>query len=110
MLHIAHMDIDPADVGERAAGGLDRGFDVLADLASLRLDIADAGDAAVGAARHHAGDEHQPAARLDDDPLREMAARLGESGRDDRLTWHRAPRAGLIPADGNHPASVISDG
>jgi hypothetical protein len=25
MLHVADMDIDPADIGERAAGGLDRG-------------------------------------------------------------------------------------
>ena len=72
------------------------------NLAGLRLDVADAGDAAVGATRHHAGDEHQAAARLDDDALGEMAARLGEGGRDDRLTWHCGPRAAsALAAQGN---------
>src|SRR5262245_24278440 len=65
VLHVAHVDIDPADVVHAAAGLLDRRLEVLADLPRLRFDIADAGDAAVGPPGGHAGDEDQPAAGLD---------------------------------------------
>src|SRR5262249_58597492 len=42
-----------------AARLLDRRLEVLANLARLRLDVADPGDGAVGAARRHPGDEHE---------------------------------------------------
>ena len=45
---LRHVDVDAADVVHRAAGGLDRGLEVFAHLAGLRLDVADAGDRAVG--------------------------------------------------------------
>ena len=48
VLHVAHVDVDAADVVHGAAGRLDRGLDVLANLLGLRLDVADAGDGAVG--------------------------------------------------------------
>ncbi len=51
LLHVADVDVDPADVVHRAAGRLDRGLEVLADLAGLRLDVADPGHRAVGRAR-----------------------------------------------------------
>jgi hypothetical protein len=57
MLHVAHVDVDPADVVDAAAGFLDRRLEVLADLPRLRLDVADAGNRAVGPPRRHAGDE-----------------------------------------------------
>src|SRR5215471_818221 len=49
VLHVAHVDVDPADVVEGAAGLLYCGFKILADLARLRLDVAYSGDGAVGA-------------------------------------------------------------
>jgi len=76
VLHVAHIDIDPADVVHGPAGLLNGGFDVFADLSGLRLDIADAGNAAVGATRSHAGNENQPAARFGRDGLRKMSAGL----------------------------------
>src|SRR5262249_4420780 len=85
VLHVAHIDVDAHDVVEGAAGLLDRGFQVLADLAGLRLDIADAGDAALGAARRHAGEEHEPTARLGHDGVRKMPARLAQFARYDLL-------------------------
>src|SRR5690349_19572959 len=42
MLHVADVDVDPADVVHSAAGLLDRGLEILADLPRLHLDIADA--------------------------------------------------------------------
>jgi hypothetical protein len=44
MLHVADIDIDAADVVERAARGLDGALEIFTDLAGLRLDIADACD------------------------------------------------------------------
>ena len=78
VLHVAHVDVDPADVVHGAAGLLDRGLEVLADLPRLRLDIADAGNRAVGPPRRHAGNEHQAAARLDHGRVGEMPARLAD--------------------------------
>src|SRR5665213_3151608 len=48
MLHVAYEHVDPADILQAAAGFLNRGFDVLTHLTRLRLDIADARNAAVG--------------------------------------------------------------
>ena len=48
VLHVANIDIDPADTVHCPAGLLYSGFDVLADLSGLRFDIANAGNAAVG--------------------------------------------------------------
>src|SRR5262249_9401383 len=73
VLHVAHVNVDPADVVEGAARLLDRRLQVLAHLARLRLDVADARDGAIGAARGHAGDEHQ-LPRSGADRVREMAA------------------------------------
>ena len=42
MLHVANINVDSADIVERAACGLDAGFDVLADLPRLSVDIANA--------------------------------------------------------------------
>src|SRR4051794_5291503 len=53
MLHVADVDIDRADIVHRAAGLLDRGLEILADLPRLHLDIADAGNRAVGPPRRH---------------------------------------------------------
>src|SRR5258706_4517248 len=78
VLHVAHIDVDAADVVQRAAGGLDRGFQVLAHLARLRLDVADAGDGPIRAPRGHAGDEHQLAPGLDLDRLRKVARGLAD--------------------------------
>src|SRR5256885_16740397 len=44
----------------------------------LRLDVADAGDRAVGAPRGHAGDEHQLALRLHRNRVREVARGLAD--------------------------------
>src|SRR5262249_51291299 len=82
VLHVAHVNVDPADVVEGAAGLLDRGLEVLADLARLRLDVADTGDAAVGPARGHARNEHK-FARGNADRVREMTARLANLFGDD---------------------------
>ena len=46
VLHVADVDIDAADVLQRAARGLHGGFQVLADLAGLCLDVAAADDLA----------------------------------------------------------------
>ena len=54
------------------------GFDVLADLSGLRLDIANAGNAAVGATRGHARNKNQSAARFDHSGLGEMSAWLAD--------------------------------
>src|SRR5688572_26184992 len=78
VLHVAHIDVDAADMIERAACGLDRGLDVLANLPGLHGDVADSGDQTVRAARRHAGDEDQPALRLDHGGLREVADRLAQ--------------------------------
>ena len=92
VFHVAHIDVDPADVVHGAAGLFDRGLDVVADLPRLRLDIADAGDGAVGAARGHAGDEDQAAARGGHGRVGEMTARLAEFRRDDLRLRHGDPR------------------
>ena len=55
---VAQIDVDPADVVERPARGLERSFEVLAHLACLLLHVADA-TASVRAARRHPGHEHQ---------------------------------------------------
>ena len=78
MLHVADVNVDPANVVHAAAGLLDRRLEVLADLPRLRFDIADAGDAAVGAPRGHAGDEHEAPARFDHGGLGKMPARLAD--------------------------------
>src|SRR5579862_7805152 len=83
MLHVAHIDVDPADIVHGTAGLFDRGLDVVADLPRLRLDIADAGDAAVGAPRGHAGDEDEAAARGHHGGVGKMPARLAKLWRDD---------------------------
>ena len=83
VLHVADIDVDAADVVERAAGLLDGRLEVLADLPGLRFDVADAGDRAVGAARRHARDEHQGAARRDRGGVREMSAGLADLAGDD---------------------------
>src|SRR5438067_930655 len=88
MLHVAHVNVDPADVVHAAARLLDRRLEILADLARLRLDVADPGNGAVGAPRGHAGDEDQPPARLDHRGMREMAARLADFRRTDLLLGH----------------------
>src|SRR5204863_4013604 len=90
LLHVADIDIDPADVVHRAARGFDRGFDVLADLPGLGLDIADSGDRAVGPARGHPGDEDEPAPRLDRGRVRKDAARLAQFVGTDLLLRHPA--------------------
>ena len=78
VLHVANVDIDPADIVHCPAGLLYSGFDVLADLSGLRLDIANAGNAAVGATRGHAGNKNQSAARFDHSGLGEMSAWLAD--------------------------------
>jgi hypothetical protein len=64
VLHIAHVDIDAADIGERATSRFDSRLDVLANLARLRLDIANARDRSVWPLRDHARDEHELSGRL----------------------------------------------
>jgi len=49
-----------------------------ADLSGLRFDIANAGNAAVGATRGHAGNKNQSAARFDHSGLGEMSAWLAD--------------------------------
>src|SRR5262249_6782538 len=88
VLHVAHVDVDPADVVHAAAGFLDRRLEVLADLPRLRFDITDARDAAVGPPRGHAGDEHQPAARLDHGGVGKVAGRLADLRRGNLLLRH----------------------
>src|SRR5262249_57969837 len=78
VLHVAHVDVDAADVVHGAAGGLDGRLDVLAHLPGLLRDVADARDAAVGPPRRHAGDEYQAALRLDRGGVGEHAARLAQ--------------------------------
>src|SRR5262245_60981227 len=46
VLHVAHINVDAADVVERAAGAFDRRLHVLTHLARLLGDVADAGNAA----------------------------------------------------------------
>ena len=92
MLHVAHVDVDPADVVHGAAGLFDRGLDVFADLPRLRLDIADAGDGAVGTARRHAGDEDEAAARGHHGGVGKVPARLAEFWRNDLGLRHGHPR------------------
>ena len=41
VLHVAHVDVDAADIVKRAACRLHRRLDVLADLSGLRRDVAD---------------------------------------------------------------------
>src|SRR5262245_47997601 len=103
MLHVAHVDVDSDDVVERAAGFLHRGLEVLAHLPGLRLDVADAGDAAVGAARRHAGEKDQAPARLGDDRLREMPARLAQLARRD-LLFHGLALSFAVRSDRSTPA------
>jgi hypothetical protein len=91
VLHVAHVDVHSADVVERSTRFLDRGLEVLAHLAGLRLDVADAGDRAVGATRGHARDEHQFAGGSDCGRVGEMAARLAKLLRNDLLFGHGAP-------------------
>src|SRR5690242_16181725 len=88
VLHIAHVDIDAADIGERATSGFDSRLDVLANLARLRLDIANARDRSVGPLRDHARDEHELSGRLYRDRLCEMSARLRCLVGHDRLSCH----------------------
>src|SRR5580658_3100008 len=78
VLHVAHIDIDPAYVVHGAAGLFDGGLDVFADLPRLRLDIADTGDGPIGTARRHAGNEDEAAARGDHRGVGKMTARLAE--------------------------------
>ena len=88
VLHVAHVDVDPADVVHGAAGRLDGSLHVLADLMGLRLDVADAGDGAVRPPRRHAGDEHDPAPRLGHGRLGKMAVRLADFLGADLLFGH----------------------
>src|SRR5262249_58958343 len=83
VLHVADVDVDPADVVHAAASLLDRGLQILADLAGLRFDVADACDRAVGPPPGHAGNEDDAAARRDPRRLREMARRLADFFRAD---------------------------
>jgi hypothetical protein len=76
VLHIADIHINPAYVVERATSGFNGRLYVLADLASLFSDISDAGNAAVGSARCHAGYEYKTAGRFDRGCVRENAVRL----------------------------------
>src|SRR5262249_3450532 len=92
MLHVADVDVDAADVVHAAAGLLDRGLQILADLARLRFDVADAGDRAIGPPRGHTGNEEDAAARLDHGRVGKMAGRLADFRRRDLLLGHaRAP-------------------
>src|SRR5215831_9719900 len=88
MLHVADVDVDAADVVHAAAGLLDRGLQILADLARLRFDVADAGDRAIGPPRGHAGNEDDAAARLDHGRVGKMAGRLADFRRCDLLLGH----------------------
>src|SRR5215831_17272682 len=113
MLHVAHINVDPADVIHGAARGLDSGLEVLADLAGLRFDVAYARDGAVGASRCHAGDEYQPAARLDHRGLRKMAARPADFRRHDLLLGHGFLVSGVTARPARrctNPASPHSEG
>jgi hypothetical protein len=100
VLHVAHVDVDPADVVHVAASLLDRRLEILADLARLRFDITDAGDAAVGPSRRHAGDEDHPAARLDHGRVREMAGRLADLRRGNLLLRHAFSPPALLTMRG----------
>src|SRR4029453_18783117 len=88
VLHVADVDVDPADVVHAAAGLLARGLQVFADLAGLRFDVADARDRAIRLPRSHAGDENDAAARLDHGRMGKMAGRLTDFGRGDLLLGH----------------------
>jgi hypothetical protein len=78
MLHVADVDVNAADVVHAAAGLLDRGLQIFADLAGLRFDIADARDRAIRPPRGHAGNENDAAARLDHGRMGKMAGRLAD--------------------------------
>ena len=88
MLHVAHVDIDAADVVHGAAGLFDRGLQILAHLTGLRFDIADAGNRSVRPARGHAGNEYQPPARLDHGRMGKVTGRLADLRRGDLLLGH----------------------
>src|SRR3954471_10669791 len=88
VLHVAYIYVDAADVVQAAAGRFHGALQVLAYLARLRLDVADAGDGPVGAARGHAGEEHDPALRLDLDRLREVTAWSAQLGAPDLSFAH----------------------
>src|SRR5262245_50866231 len=76
VLHVADIDINPADVVRGSAGGLDRAFQVFAHLSRLRADITHTRDAAINAPCRHSGDEQQPSRRLNRSGVREDTARL----------------------------------
>src|SRR3984885_11609354 len=78
MLHIANVDIDAADVIEGTTRLLHRRFHILAHLARLDLDIAETGNRAVWHARRHARNEDQLALRGDRGRLGKMAVRLAK--------------------------------
>ena len=69
-VHVGDVGRGLDDVGERRAGGFERGLDVLADLLDLGAHVALADAVAVAVARRLAGDEDLPrAADLDDHDL-----------------------------------------
>jgi len=78
VLHVPHIDVDAADIVQRAAGFLDRRLEIFADLPGLLFDIADPGNGPVGPPRGHAGQEHQPSPGFDRSGLREVAVRLAK--------------------------------
>src|SRR5262245_11645977 len=98
VLHVADIDIDPADVVEGSARGLDGAFQVFADLSGLRGDIAQAGDAAVHTPCCHSGDEHEPSGRLDHCGMREDAARLPQLGTRDLALRHAVFPSSIVAA------------
>src|SRR5882724_4409636 len=69
-IHVGDIGRGLDDVGERGAGGFERGLDVLADLLDLGAHVALADAIAVAVARRLAGDENLPgAAHFDDHDL-----------------------------------------
>src|SRR3954462_1483134 len=88
VLPVSYIYVDAAGVVQAAAGRFHRALQVLAYLARLRVDVADSSDGPVGAARGHAGEEPDPALRLDLDRLREVAARSTQLGAPDLAFAH----------------------
>src|SRR5262249_11002946 len=108
VFHIADVDIDAADVVDGAAGGLDSGLEILADLAGLGFDVADTGNRSVGPSRGPSRNEDQTASGLHHCCLREMAAWLPDPVATDLLLRHGKDRAPMeLARDVNDAGSAL---
>src|SRR5262245_56302267 len=106
VLHVANIDIDPADVVEGSARGFDGTFQVFANLSGLHADVAQPSDSAVDTPCRHSGDEHKPSRRLDHCGMREDAARLPQLGTRDLALRHAVFPSSIVAAPAPSSAST----